>query len=104
MERYCRWTSSSGSDAGHIWNEDGQGTNQFSPGIFVTTLPTFGITYQNINDGSAYRPNGFTAAGIQVGLGDGSVRTVNQSISAGTWNTWTNALNPADGNVLGSDW
>jgi len=102
MERYCRWTSSAyGSDAGHIFNEDGQGTNQISPGIFVTTLPTFGIPYAQIGDGDAFRPNGFTAAGLQVAMGDGSVPSVNSGVSAGTW---YNALNPADGNVLGSDW
>jgi prepilin-type N-terminal cleavage/methylation domain-containing protein len=39
--------------------------------------------------------------GILVGLGDGSVRLVNTSISQ---KTWANAVNPQDGNVLGSDW
>jgi prepilin-type N-terminal cleavage/methylation domain-containing protein len=41
------------------------------------------------------------AGGIQVGLGDGSVRTVSTGVSL---TTWANAVNPADGNVLGSDW
>lgn len=36
-----------------------------------------------------------------VGLGDGSVRSVTPDISAPTL---SNALNPADGNTLGSDW
>jgi prepilin-type N-terminal cleavage/methylation domain-containing protein len=40
-------------------------------------------------------------AGIQCGLGDGSVRFVSGGISNITW--W-NALCPNDGNVLGSDW
>jgi prepilin-type N-terminal cleavage/methylation domain-containing protein len=40
-------------------------------------------------------------AGMNVGLGDGSVRFVVQSISA---TTWANACDPRDGNVLGSDW
>jgi prepilin-type N-terminal cleavage/methylation domain-containing protein len=39
--------------------------------------------------------------GILVGLGDGSVRLVNTGISQ---LTWMNAVNPADGNVLGNDW
>ncbi len=40
--------------------------------------------------------------GILLGLGDGSVRM----ISAGqiTFTTWSNALDPADGMVLGPDW
>jgi prepilin-type N-terminal cleavage/methylation domain-containing protein len=36
-----------------------------------------------------------------VGIGDGSVRNVNSSVSVATW---TNACNPVDGNPLGSDW
>jgi prepilin-type N-terminal cleavage/methylation domain-containing protein len=43
----------------------------------------------------------FTASGIQVGMADGSIRAVNPSISAATWGQ---AVDPADGNVLGSDW
>lgn len=39
--------------------------------------------------------------GILVGLGDGSVRMVSPSISA---LTWQEAVNPSDGNPLGSDW
>ena len=39
--------------------------------------------------------------GIQVGLGDGSVRFVGQGVSGWTW--WY-ALTPAGGEVLGSDW
>jgi prepilin-type N-terminal cleavage/methylation domain-containing protein len=40
-------------------------------------------------------------SGLLVGLGDASVKMVSPSISLTTW--W-NALNPDDGNVLGSDW
>jgi type II secretory pathway pseudopilin PulG len=39
--------------------------------------------------------------GIQVGLGDGSVRLVSPKVSA---RTWLFACMPADGNVLGPDW
>ncbi|HZY89179.1 MAG TPA: DUF1559 domain-containing protein [Gemmataceae bacterium] len=41
------------------------------------------------------------SGGILVGLGDGSVRMVSSGTSQ---TTWANAVNPADGNVLGSDW
>lgn len=41
------------------------------------------------------------SGGIQVGMGDGSVRFVNASISAATWAT---ACNPQAGVPLGSDW
>jgi len=39
--------------------------------------------------------------GTNVGLGDGSVRFVPESIAPATW---ANACDPRDGNVLGSDW
>jgi prepilin-type N-terminal cleavage/methylation domain-containing protein len=42
-----------------------------------------------------------SAGGAVVGMGDGSVRMVSPSVSAATW---ANAVNPSDGNVLGSDW
>jgi hypothetical protein len=40
-------------------------------------------------------------AGMNAGLGDGSVRFLSQGVSA---TTWANALTPAGGEVLGSDW
>jgi prepilin-type N-terminal cleavage/methylation domain-containing protein/prepilin-type processing-associated H-X9-DG protein len=41
------------------------------------------------------------SGGINVGLGDGSVRFVLASVSP---TTWANACDPRDGNPLGSDW
>jgi hypothetical protein len=41
------------------------------------------------------------ASGIQVGLADGSVRTLAASMSGATW--WA-AVTPSEGEVLGSDW
>ncbi|HEY1860588.1 MAG TPA: DUF1559 domain-containing protein [Gemmataceae bacterium] len=41
------------------------------------------------------------SAGMNVGLGDGSVRFLGQGISA---TTWAAALTPAGGEVLGNDW
>jgi prepilin-type N-terminal cleavage/methylation domain-containing protein len=38
---------------------------------------------------------------MNVALMDGSVRSISRSLSQ---QTWTNALNPADGQMLGSDW
>jgi type II secretory pathway pseudopilin PulG len=38
---------------------------------------------------------------MNVGLMDGSVRNISPALSQATW---TNALDPADGQVLGSDW
>jgi hypothetical protein len=47
------------------------------------------------------RLQSFTAGGIQVLLMDGSVRNVTLSASA---ETWTRALVPDDGLVMGGDW
>jgi len=38
---------------------------------------------------------------MNLGLMDGSVRNISAAVSA---TTWTNALNPADGQALGPDW
>ena len=48
-----------------------------------------------------YLPATGHTGGMQVGLGDGSVRTVAQGISAATF--WA-ASTPAAGDILGSDW
>jgi prepilin-type N-terminal cleavage/methylation domain-containing protein len=47
------------------------------------------------------RLQGFSAAGIMVGLGDGSVRGVSPSVSQ---NTFGLAVDPKDGQTLGRDW
>jgi prepilin-type N-terminal cleavage/methylation domain-containing protein len=44
---------------------------------------------------------GYTSAGIQVAMGDGTVKFVNSGI---TPQTWGNAIRPDDGTTLGSDW
>jgi prepilin-type N-terminal cleavage/methylation domain-containing protein len=65
-----------------------------------TALPLFAPNpYQSACDPSRASSN--HTGTILVGLMDGSVRGVNQSLSL---TTWTNACNPADGLVLGSDW
>ena len=45
--------------------------------------------------------NSMHSGGVLVGLGDGSVRSVSQSITLRTWNA---ALTPTGGEVLGDDW
>jgi prepilin-type processing-associated H-X9-DG protein len=46
-------------------------------------------------------PQSIHSGGIQVGLADGSVRTVSPAITA---RTWLLATDPADGQPLGADW
>ncbi len=86
------------SDTQHIWGENGQGRNEFAPTVFSNAL------FQNkpaVGQCNPFVFQSFSTGGVQVGLGDGSVRMVNSSISAATW---SNALTPRDGNVLGNDW
>jgi prepilin-type N-terminal cleavage/methylation domain-containing protein len=47
------------------------------------------------------RVQAFSAGGLQVGLGDGSVRGVSPAVSQPTWGK---AVDPNDGSTLGSDW
>ncbi|MGL6073715.1 MAG: DUF1559 domain-containing protein [Fimbriiglobus sp.] len=47
------------------------------------------------------RPHGFSSGTIMVGMGDGSVRGVNSSITQATWSM---VVVPNDGGVLPSDW
>lgn len=47
------------------------------------------------------RPQAFSSSGCQVGLCDGSVRTINTNILTATWQS---ANYPNDGGTLGSDW
>jgi prepilin-type N-terminal cleavage/methylation domain-containing protein len=46
-------------------------------------------------------PQAPRSAGLLTALADGSVRLVAANTS---WQTWWNAMQPNDGNVLGSDW
>jgi prepilin-type N-terminal cleavage/methylation domain-containing protein len=62
-------------------------------------VPPFTTTPPNVAQYD--RPNAFRANGLQVGLADGSVRSVSSGISPGTWYS---ASHPSDGGVLGSDW
>jgi prepilin-type N-terminal cleavage/methylation domain-containing protein len=57
-----------------------------------------GVTPQNANPNLAHA---LSAAGVMVGLGDGSVRSVSPGISN---DTWIRACDPADGLVMNSDW
>jgi len=51
--------------------------------------------------GDGNKANSPHTGGIMAGMGDGSVRFVNPSVTPQTW--WF-ALTPASGDVLGSDW
>jgi prepilin-type N-terminal cleavage/methylation domain-containing protein len=61
------------------------------------SLPQIGINPQQADPNlcQSYHQN------MNIALMDGSVRKISKSLSQ---RTWTNALNPADGQVLASDW
>ena len=126
-ERYAVCgTNGSSSYMEHIWGEDGQnagprGGNYNYPNIL--SVPGFWSPPQDVNwdkrvnypwsymplpqiapTVKACNPNflqSFSAGGIQVGMGDGSVRGVSPGISQ---NTWGRAVDPDDGQPLGADW
>jgi type II secretory pathway pseudopilin PulG len=86
------------------WNDDSTGTDYiWSSTIANPTSWSGGSTFDSRGPAqcNVWTPNAFSLAGLNVGLGDGSVRTVSTGVS---YNTWYNALNPQDGQVLGSDW
>ncbi|HZT78755.1 MAG TPA: DUF1559 domain-containing protein [Gemmataceae bacterium] len=60
--------------------------------------PQFGATPATANDP---QPQGFQTSGLQVAMGDGSVRTVSSGVGQLTWYL---ACNPADGMPMPSDW
>ena len=61
-------------------------------------LPQFSATEATAHKANVQSPHSGTIIAV---LGDGSVRTVTATI---TQPTWWNAVRPADGNPLGSDW
>ena len=116
----------------HIWGEDGQNLGPFAQHQNVNALSSpawWGYVaggvdpagYPNLPAGfnpcgyllprltrifnsancTPYRLQSFTSGGLQVLMVDGSVRTVSPSVSQ---QTWANAVQPDDGQPLGSDW
>jgi len=117
--------------AEHIWGEDGQNSGPvatvyntnayFAPSFWsppyrdpspVTTVanypwsfyPLFQVKPTTQIKGATCDPKllqAFSAGGIMVGMGDGSVRSVSPGVSQ---TTWGRAVDPNDGGVLGPDW
>ena len=82
----------------------------FHGGWNLDYCPTFGAYYgpyakfqvqPTQSNCDRFLPTAFTASGIQVGMGDGSVRSVSSAVSV---TTWGQATDPADGQVLGNNW
>jgi prepilin-type N-terminal cleavage/methylation domain-containing protein len=92
--------------ASFYWGEEGGTCNRLGgfggngsiPGFYSGNVPQFQPFPANCNSCFLQGP---WAGGIQVALADGSTRMVSPSISLATW---SRAVQPADGLVLGSDW
>ncbi len=106
-EKYTVCGNSQSNVASFYWGETGgtcnrtggAGGNGSVPGFYTLTTPQPKVSYNTqCNPCQLQAP---WSGGIQVSLADGSTRLVNTSISAATW---ANAITPADGNPLGSDW
>jgi prepilin-type N-terminal cleavage/methylation domain-containing protein len=79
------------------------GQNPLNGPVFALTLgwlPQIGIVPIQCNGQIQQAQSAHTAV-IQCSLGDGSVRNVSGAVSV---NTWTAALTPAGGEILGPDW
>jgi prepilin-type N-terminal cleavage/methylation domain-containing protein len=115
--------------AEHIWNEDGQNAGPIGefydpranilPAFWVHTSPTsLGLNWQNlagypwsyaipfqivpqIKFCNPQLLQSFQPGGIQVGMGDGSVRLISEGVTPVTWGR---AIDPQDGLTLGPDW
>jgi len=85
---------------GGLPSKYGVNPQKFPAGYPLTyiTLPQTAPTVLNCQP---YRLQSYSAGGINVGMMDGSIRSVTPNISQLTWAT---AILPDDGLVLGSDW
>jgi prepilin-type N-terminal cleavage/methylation domain-containing protein len=94
---------------GHGWDTPVIGWRD--PGVGIGFDPSFDGSQNGVSIAFQIAPainactwqvaQGAHTGSMVVGLGDGSTRFVSAGMSQ---NTWRNAGNPKDGNVLGSDW
>jgi prepilin-type N-terminal cleavage/methylation domain-containing protein len=125
VERYAICNLSGGGINGHAWcndsypagppaanNQNTVATSNTSPAYWDDNVAAWTNPPNNpplqlpqpqpsVSVCDPRRTQALYAGGMMVGLGDGSVRLVNSGVSQLTWNE---ALFPADGQPLGSDW
>jgi prepilin-type N-terminal cleavage/methylation domain-containing protein len=97
----CLNCGSGGNYAGTCNRQNSNPANNGSPALFYNGLRLVPQAKPNPKRCEPCQLQALTPGGSLVCMGDGSVRTVSTSISQ---QTWANAVNPSDGNVLGSDW
>jgi prepilin-type N-terminal cleavage/methylation domain-containing protein len=94
MERYARCAVPPGGGSiglqskVHIWSESWTSLDCSVPGAGFSNLPQFAPDPSQADNRA---PQGFSTTVMQVGLGDGSVRSINSGITQQAWN-W--ACNP----------
>jgi prepilin-type N-terminal cleavage/methylation domain-containing protein/prepilin-type processing-associated H-X9-DG protein len=95
------------ADANSVWRPGfnlGGNASSPKPGSGVSTFPAspmFQVQPNYLNNCDASRPQSPHTGGINVCLGDGSVRFLSGSLSPATWAA---AADPRDGVVLGGNW
>src|SRR5262249_17796757 len=104
-ERYGRHVNSGGTlDAGSIWAHGNQnnscGTGCWMPMFGYANSNLFQVAPTVVGGDWTVCQSGHTG-GMNVCLGDASGRFVSSGL---TQPTWAQALTPAGGEVLGSDW
>jgi prepilin-type N-terminal cleavage/methylation domain-containing protein len=114
VEAYAKCQYNNGTtvtQVGRAWANDSPGPtgnpygNPGSPVLMSVLLQppsVSAIQFQPVpTNALCFVPQGFLGAGINVSMGDGSVRTVSSGVSA---NTWSLLLYPNDGKVIPTDW
>jgi hypothetical protein len=92
MERYAV-ANANGAATQHFWSA-------YNNYLAATSTSGFQLAPALAAANDA-QPQGFSVGAMQVGLGDGSVRSISSGVS---FNTFYLACNPTDGQVLPSDW
>jgi len=96
QENYMSWPWPAYPNSyGPYWPNPDQLPGQANTGLYL--LPQIGVTAKTADPNLCQSYH----AVMNIGMMDGSIRTISAGLSQTTWN---NALNPADGQVLGSDW
>jgi hypothetical protein len=121
VEKYarCEYPPNKATGGGNMWAHAGVNSGQsWWPVTMSPDYLQYSKNSMGPNSGALFQlqPNPFTgtgsacdwtrastghSGGIQVGVADGSVRTVTSGVAPTTW--WA-AFTPAGGEVMGSDW
>ncbi|HEY7157227.1 MAG TPA: DUF1559 domain-containing protein [Gemmataceae bacterium] len=104
---FCSMLGINAKTGGTHWSGNGNGSSMAVVGtsqagkaaLPPNIVPQFNIF--NTNSCVYYFPSSSHTGALQVGMGDGSVRLVNQGVSQGTFNI---AMVPNEGGTLGADW